>query len=196
MRSPLVVVVVVVALLLAGCSVLPRIGDAPSTITPTPAPPASRTPSAAASDPTAPDAPGVPIAADGSVDVCSALPLKTVIQITRQPYRLVRSGDLDTVPDYVTSSCIYAGADPAKQSLTVLVSIGNAALAFQDAAQHGGVTPTDGVGDQAETDGLNQLTARFGDRECVTLVDASEDGDVGVRNLGALAVLLHEATGD
>lgn len=189
---------------LAGCS-----AGAPSGTSPSASPSASDSTmtspkpvaGGAASPLSSPTPPGNAVQADGSVNVCNGLTLAKVKAITGLHFTGSAEGDPDSfLSGYTTYSCIFYGADPSTSSVVVYVNVGDANQVFDDNAAGVkdtlGWGPIDGVGDRAEGDGIHILDVLWGSRYVISVVDNTENSDLGVKNMAALATAVHEAIGE
>lgn len=138
-------------------------------------------PDAASVPSVAPSAPEQPRAkrADKveNIDVCSVLPLETVVSVTGRAFTRASSGNAvkDGIP---LAACAYEGADQDLASMLVMsvfvYPAGGAAAVDSYWKNFGGgtsPTPIPGVGDSAESSG-HDLVARFG-QQVIAVVDGS-----------------------
>ena len=91
-----------------------------------------------------------------SIDVCTAVPPATVVQLTGKQYTVATPGTIG-----VGTSCAYDDVDNTDDGVTLSYATSNAETTWQ-AVHTGNVTDMNGVGDKAFWDNSNTLYAVWG----------------------------------
>ena len=150
--------------------------------------------SGGASASSAPSAPSAPSGgtATGAVDVCSAVPVATIVSLTGRSGYLKTNGGSSTQSGADVDVCQYFDTDDASTGYQLTLAVfrnGDPAKIFADrAALMASLAPVSGYGDRAQA-GDGELEVVYGSR-VITATDALHPGDESSLSTAQLAKIV------